>query len=266
MRRAVLKIHALHCIAAIAAGVMIVAHLLVLPAPGRAADPTTHPSSPPRNDPARDDPKAIHASFANLASPDPAVRTDALSRLMGLEATDLPMLRTVVEESRPLAAAQTSVLEQIVTHVFLTGETYESNLSGFLGIKMEAIHVTFTDLSARETAPSGGMVVFERMPGFPGARMLLDGDVILAVLDRPQISIQETDGFAAVVRDMGAGSTVHFLILRHGQIVRVAVKLASRPNLADNFNEMSALLVERRKLASEYWTAQFAPLLKEPVS
>ena len=65
--------------------------------------------------------------FAQLASMDDAKRDDARTGLMGLTRDDLPSLRALVDESRPLAAAQVAALHEIVLQLFLSGEPYENS-------------------------------------------------------------------------------------------------------------------------------------------
>ena len=114
-----------------------------------------------------------------------------------------------------------------------------------------------------------GVVIVERMPGFCGARMLQDGDVILGLVERPTIQIRGPTEFSLAVRSMGAGQTVTFLILRQGQVIRVPVTLDPRPDAADfvpgAVSPMKDLLDERDKTAREYWEKEFAPLVKEGV-
>lgn len=217
-------------------------------------------------------PDAIAATiktwFSDLANPDAAIRSDALTKLMCLESGDLPILKKVVEESRPLVPAQASVLRQIVTQVFLSGENYEAHAEvGFLGVRMEQTSVSFRDiLSGTESLPSVGVIIVERMPGFAGARMLRDGDVVLSIVDRPNTPVTDPDSFATLIRSLGSGTAVQFQILRQGQVIRVAVKLDPRPIEADQGFGISELLERRRERVEEYWTAHFAVLVKEGVS
>jgi hypothetical protein len=70
-----------------------------------------------------------------------------------------------------------------------------------------------------------------------------------------------------VVKAAGAGKTVHFQVLRQGQIIRVPVTLDPRPDAADSPQTlMPALLNERRNAADAYWEERFARVLKEGVS
>lgn len=266
MKRDGSKLDALPLFAAAAACFLVCCHLL-LPTRVSAAEPATRPSDPAASDPPPAGLKEIKAAFSGLANADPDVRSEAMLTLMGLTADDLPALKKVVVESRPLHPAQANALEQIVTHVFLSGENNYDTVpgAGFLGITLEAARVTFGDLPAGEPhAPRIGVVVTDRMPGFPGARTLQDGDVILSILDLPNFTIEDTQTFIEAVRDMRAGATVHFLILRHGQIVRTGVKLAPRP--VDVERGARTLIDMRRRHAAEYWTTEFAPLVKERVS
>ncbi len=229
-----------------------------------AGDATTQPA----DSRAADELAPIKAWFTDLASKDSTLRDAALTNLMGIKASELPALRQVVEESRPLVPAQASVLRQIVTQVFLSGEHYDGDpAAGFLGIRMEQTVVSFRDPAQGESpVTNAGVVIVERMPGFPGARMLRDGDVILAILDRPDAPLRDPQDFALAVKDMGAGATVHFQILRRGQIMRAAVKLDVRPLEANQGFGMNDLLERRRLRADEFWATHFASLVKEEVS
>jgi hypothetical protein len=265
-----LKIFTFRWAPAVAAALALVLQVWLLPA-SVSAGATTQPSG----NESGDDSKAIKAWFVDLANSDPAVRSEALYQLMGLKADSLPLLKKVVEQSQPLLPAQASVLRQIVTQVFLSGEPYDASpTAGFLGIHMEPPSialVSFRDAALAEAglpnagAANIGVVIVYRMPGFPAGRAFQDGDVILSILDRPDVLIGDLTTFMEAVKDMKAGDTVHFLILRHGQIIRVAVKLAPRPLATDN-NATDTLKFSRQKRADDYWTTEFAALVKEAVS
>ncbi|HWE01910.1 MAG TPA: hypothetical protein VG326_05820 [Tepidisphaeraceae bacterium] len=235
-------------------------------APPAPTKPTTQPTAPP----VPQDLASIKKSFVQLANSDWAVRSEALTRLMSLSADALPLLQKAVEESRPVVPAQATVLRQIVTQVFLSGDVYPNNpADGFLGIHMEEITLSFSDAGADDRAGTNTrVVVTDRMPGFPGARTLLDGDVILAILDRPDVTLHTSAEFAGAVKGMGAGATVHFEILRQGRVIRVPVKLDARPLEAEQImiEEFLKMLNRRRTRAEEYWSTHFAALMKEGVS
>jgi hypothetical protein len=232
--------------------------------------PATNPTTRPAEQAAPHDLASIKKSFAELANPDSTIRSVALTRLMSLPADALPLLHKVVEEGRPLVPAQATVLRQIVTQVFLSGEVFESNSAdGFLGVHMDTVALNYGD-AAPEDHPgvSSGVVVTDRMPGFPGARMLHDGDVILAILERPGVSLGSAAEFSIAVKSMGAGATIHFQVLRRGQVIQVPIKLDARPVEADPFliDEFLKLLNRRRARADEYWSTHFAAMVKEGVS
>jgi hypothetical protein len=235
---------------------------------GPAAPPVFGPATQPAEPTPAETAASIKSWFADLANSDAAVRSDALTNLMGLSRDDLETLKAVVEESRPLAPAQASVLRQIVTQVYLAGEHYEGHQTlGFLGIKMEQTVVGFRDvLSGAGSLPSGGVVIIERMPGFPGARMLRDGDVILSILDHPNTPMSDPENFRTLVTSIGAGNIVHFQLLRQGQVIHVDVKLDPRPIEADQGFGITDLLERRRERADEFWNTHFAALVKEGVS
>ena len=108
----------------------------------------------------------------------------------------------------------------------------------------------------------------DRMPGFPGARMLHDGDVILAILERPDADLRSSMGFSTAVKGMVGRATIHFQVLRQGQVIQVPIKLEARPVEADQFlvDEFRKFLNRRRTRSDAYWTTHFAAIVKEGVS
>jgi hypothetical protein len=227
------------------------------------------------------DPAARMAAwFAELGHTDPAVRDAARVGLMGLPRKDLPALERLVRDSVPLVPSQAVVLREIVTQVFLSGEKYDSTSGdGFLGVKPAEVYLNFREPQLQnDGAPFGGVsdpgavygvVINERMPGFCGARMLQDGDVILSIVERANLQFRDPSGFSMAVRQMGAGQTVRFQVLRQGQIIRVPITLDPRPDDADlipgGVSRIQGLLNDRKAAADEYWEKTFAPLLKEGV-
>lgn len=244
------------------------------PATGPSAlGPSTVPSALERLGPELPPPPAdlslIRSTFANLSSADATVRAQSLTWLLSLRSADLPSLQKVVEAARPLAPAQAMVLRQIVTQVYLSGQGYESiPATGFLGVRMEQIHVGYNAVPQGAAAPGFAVIITERMAGFAGARMLRDGDIILGIVERPGLTITDTMNFSQAVREMGAGAVIHFQLLRDGQVKTVGVKLDPRPQAADPFGvtQMEDLLARRKSSADEYWRSHFAALAKENVS
>jgi hypothetical protein len=196
--------------------------------------------------------------FADLGSADGEVRDQAMVNLMGLRADDLPALRKLVEESRPLAPQQLVALKQIVIHDFLAGEPYDvKEGEGFLGIHLPGI------------AEEAEAVVVNRLPGFVGERMLRDGDVILGVVERPEKPIHSGSELTASLSQFSAGQTIHLQILRQGQVVRVPVQLDPKPLDASSQefrDRMDDFLFRRLQRAQEYWDKHFADLVEEMVS
>jgi hypothetical protein len=259
---------------------------LALVAPLARADPTQlqreqpeKPAAPAANAPAetdRPEPKkdedprgtvaSLRQSFADLDDADAAVREAARLKLMGMPRQDLPAFQKLVQESQPLAPAQAAVLRQIVTHVYLAGEKYDTtNAEGFLGVKMQETSVRLpAPDGADQFAPAVGVVIVERMPGFAGARMLLDGDVVLGVVERPDVRTLGMYEFQMVVKSVTPGTTIHFQVMRQGQVIRVPVAPDPRPFDADGL--MQDLIYRRQRKADEYWEKSFAQVLKEGVS
>jgi len=202
-------------------------------------------------------------SLAELDDPDAAVRETARLKLMGMRRQDLPAFQKLVQESLPLAPSQAAVLRQIVTQAFLAGEPYDTTgTEGFLGVKMQEANVRLPAAEgADQFAPAVGVVIVERMPGFVGARMLVDGDVVLGIVERPDVRTLGMYEFQMVVKSVTPGTTVHFQVMRQGQVIRVPVAPDPRPFEADGL--MQDLIYRRQRKAEEYWEKAFAPSIKE---
>ena len=210
--------------------------------------------------------EAMRQWFADLDDADSSVREQARVKLMGMRRRDLPAFQKLIEDSRPLMPAQAAVLRQIVTHVYLAGEEYTTTgTEGFLGVRMQETSVRLPpgDGSDRFN-PAVGVVIVERMPGFVGARMLLDGDVVLGVAERPDVRLLGVNEFQMVVRQITPGTTVHFQVMRQGQVMRVPVTLDPRPFDPESFI-LQDLIYRRQQKADDYWNRSFGPLVKESV-
>jgi hypothetical protein len=208
---------------------------------------------------------AMRQWFAELDDADSAVREAARMKLMGMRRQDLPAFQKLVGDSLPLMPSQAAVLRQIVTHVYLAGDDYQTaNAEGFLGVKMQETSVRLPVADGLEQfAPAVGVVIVERMPGFVGARMLLDGDVVLGIVERPDVRTLGMYEFTMLVKAVPPGQTIHFQVLRQGQVIRVPVAPDPRPFDADGM--MQELLKNRQRNADAYWEKSFGQLVKERV-
>jgi hypothetical protein len=220
------------------------------------------------------------------------VRDAAKVSLMGLERDDLPALRKLVAQRRPLLPSQAVVLKDIVAQIYLSGDTFDTAVNGregFLGIHQSPVSVGARppgDEPAPQIVQPGmqvqqfpdfgidpsqvcGIMVMERMPGFAAARFLQNGDVILGIVERPKLQFHGANDFSFAIRALGAGQKVHFDVLRQGQVLRLEVILGPRPDDAEGglgpVNPMQQLLERRAKEANDLWESQFAPLLEEGV-
>src|SRR3954452_20714539 len=203
--------------------------------------------------------------FAELDDTDASVRESARLKLMGMRRQDLPAFQKLVRDSLPLVPSQAAVLRQIVTHVYLAGEPYDTTgAEGFLGVKMQETSVRLPAADgAEQFAPAVGVVIVERMPGFVGARMLLDGDVVLGIAERPDVRTLGMYEFQMVVKGVAPGTVIHFQVMRQGQVVRVPIAPDPRPLEADV--NMPELTCRRQRKADDYWEKAFAPVVKEAV-
>ena len=225
--------------------------------------PSRVQAQPNPDRPARPEVVAMRQWFAELDDPAAGVREAARTKLMGMRRQDLPAFRKLVGESLPLAPAQAAVLRQVVTHVYLAGEEYQTaRAEGFLGVKMQETSVRLPAADGHDQfAPAVGVVIVERMPGFVGSRMLLDGDVVLGIVERPDVRTLGMYEFQILVKQVPPGQTIHFQVLRQGQVLRVPVAPDPRPFDADGM--MQQLLRNRQIKADEYWDSAFGGLVKE---
>ncbi|MDB5322088.1 MAG: hypothetical protein JWN40_3719 [Phycisphaerales bacterium] len=235
-------------------GCMIVTFLITATA-AIAADrnPTTHPAAtqPDRGVP------AIKQLLAQLAADNYLTRENARVSHMGLKRTELPALRDAVRQYLPLVPSQVTVLREIVTQVYLAGDLYvaEEDGRGFLGVHLpEERSLLIVER---------GVVVVSRLPGFCAYRMLQDGDVLLSMADGHGGAIEfgSSDQLKDAVSSAKAGDTIHFEVLRQGQILSIPITLDQKPvNLDKQIAEFTA---RRADQANDLWERDFAPLLVE---
>jgi len=227
---------------------------------GAGQDPTSQPA------PAAGASRPIARWVKELTSSDAAVRDAARNKLMDLRRKDLLELRRAVEQSRPLVPSQTMALRQIVEEVFLSGEDYKKDPShGFLGILMDDATMALRDTTQQtDVRPSPGVVVADRIPGFCASRMLLDGDLILGTSDPPQV-FNSAEDLRLAISSVDPGTVVHLQVLRHGQVVRVPLKLDCKPMEADNIPDAENFRRRRAEKFEDYWRQTFGPLLKETI-
>jgi hypothetical protein len=259
-----------------------------------APPPQTRPAAAVAEAPA-DVTAAMRRAFTELAAPSAEVREAARSTLMSLERRYLDDLRALVERSRPLRPAQASALRQIVAHVYLSGDPYDADeRAGFLGVRAQQIALTSADnagvgrpAAGNDTGVGGvggggagvaagepddsvplpgvGMVVVSRLPGFVAHRVLLDGDVILGIVEKPKVSFVDRFAFTNAIKSMDAGDTFHLSILRRGRLRKVELQLGRRPAIVNNDLAGDVFERDRQARADAYWREAFAPLLPEAV-
>ena len=260
--------------------ISVLTSLLFAAVVGSALAQEPAPAGPPAPVAEADVEAKMRKAFADLAHSEANVRDAARAELMSFERRYLPILQRIVEQSRPLLPSQAAVLRQIVIHVYLAGEPYPVNhRMGFLGVRMQSTMVSQAAAAAAgavrgenvaeiiEPLPQTGVVIVERLPGFVGARALLDGDVILAIAERPQIQFGSGMAFSQAVANTPPGTTIHFHVLRRGRVVKVPVALDARPSAAENPDQgaMDALDQQRKQKAATYWRESFGPLVSEGV-
>ncbi len=237
------------------------------PTPARASSPSSTASA--TTTPANvsvDSPQyhRLKTSFDALADPDPVVRENARQRLMGMSPADLPLLKHLVDASRPLQPAQAAALHDIVFQVYLGGDAYPSNPEqAFLGVGMG-----MPVFSPGEVEGPAGVVVQSRFPGFPGYQFLRDGDLIVGVqLDGALQRINTSAELSTLIASRRGGDTLELEIHRGGRALKIPVKLAPMPQAATTAPGAAARFEnfqrERIQRAQAYWLQSFAPAISQ---
>lgn len=205
--------------------------------------------------------KTLISWLAELDAKSPDVRSAAATKLMQLSRDNLPILKKAVEKSRPISPEQSSVLHDVVIHVWLTGESYPKRQEGFLGTSLVA-----TDRWGNGDSDNDGVLVVNRMPGFAAYGALLDGDLIVEIQEIPGIRFNRVDEFAGAISRYRPGKLLNLIVQRGGKQIVVPIRLSVRPEAAGDprgvvRGNMDALLGERAIAAEKYFDDTFAHLL-----
>jgi hypothetical protein len=224
-------------------------------AAGKPAAPATRPTATLA---------VIRAHLNHLASDNFQTREAARVALMGLQRADLPVLRDAVARSMPLAPSQYAVLKDIVTQVYLSGDDYpaEDGDVGFLGVSLPGAY--------EDPGPTGsprGVQIVSRVPGFCAYRMLQNGDAVLSMTEAGETTkFSTSQEFIDTVKQVRAGRTVTFEVLRQGRVVRVPITLDRRPaamETAFSADWLKEFMNRRADAVDELWERDFAPLLRD---
>ncbi len=217
----------------------------------QAPPPSTQPS------------EALRANLVRLGDPNPRIREEARTALLGIDRSELAALRTLVAELRPLSPAQTNVLRDVVIHVYLAGETYASEDVGFLGIKALEPAIVADDARGDELRPIG-IVIESRMPGFPAYRYLQDGDILLAA-ENPNSRLYTISDLRTVVEMFRVGQSVRLQVIRAGELMVIAVPVAARPagmRVMPDAPNFDSLRQDQTDRAIQYFDREFSPLVE----
>jgi hypothetical protein len=229
--------------------------LLCIGAPAMAdAPPSTEPAAASASSLVQ-----IQAGIRQLGDDDPLVRDAAAQQLMGLHPSDLPALRSSAMSLSPLLPAQIAALHDIVMQVYLAPQSpgYTSGF-GFLGL-------TWPEDS--KTHDSRGVVVEKRIPGFVAYRMLRPDDVIIKLIDFPQVNLRDRIRFIEVVRDLAPGQKLRMEVVRGGKTIEVTAVLDLRPpDVGDDQLSFDAMLQHRQRAAEEYWKTNFSDIDRNSVT
>src|SRR5207249_218329 len=145
--------------------------------------------------------------------------------------------------------------------------------SGFLGVRLPP--APWQDMEASDG--DVGLVIWDRIPGFCGYRMLQTGDVVVAigVADQPDQPIRTTQDLTSTIGRLPADTTVRLQINRGGEMIQIEVTLQARPEWASGrvpngqvpLNLIdSEIQRDRVERAEEFWEQTFGPLVDPDLS
>ena len=227
--------------------------LLIVLATAAALAPAQSPARPTTVPAAQ-----IARWLTGLGDLDPAVREQSEYELAGLSRADLPQLKRAIAATA-LDATLTPLLRDIVRHIYLIEQPYDSHPSGFLGVRMPK------EQSGHEHDPRMEVVIESRLPGFDAFRKLKNGDGILDIEEQPLKQPPDRDEFITRIKEMRPGQVAHLKVLREGKVIRVAVRIAYRPaDIARDLGDSAdAFASNRAALADKYLAENFPDLRSE---
>ena len=218
---------------------------------------------------------AMRSMLARLVNDDPAVRDEAQQRLMGMDPSELPLLRQAIQSGVPLRPGEGVVLQEIVDHVFLSADSDIGDpKTGFMGIEMLLHEAIYSELDDDAELPAG-VFVDQRLPGFPSYRMLRNGDLIVALsspdlpYDPPEPGdkqiehrVRSASDIMELVQRLSPGSQVNLTVLRSGHRLEISFKLGSKPaELSETGIGYQKYRELQQKKADEYWQDNFAGMV-----
>jgi hypothetical protein len=204
--------------------------------------------------------QVLREYVAQLGSDDSQVRENALDHLMDLKSKDLPALRSAAISQAPLTPGQIAGIRQVVTEVFLAGESYRvdpDSLGGFVGLHWDTGNAESTD----------GVLVGERLPGFAAYRSLRSGDIIRGFADWPALKVINSSDVTRIVRSLPPGETVRLEVQRYGRLIVVPIVLdfipadaPTDPGIVPATIEawLRHWLADRSAKAEDFWNREFA--------
>lgn len=231
--------------------------MLTLPATDARAE-SPQPVKAPATQPALNPREAqIKQWLGDLASADAPVRQMARLNLMSLQPAELPVLRKVCQQALPLSRAQLESLKEVVGQLYLASELHKENSkNGFVGVRLGIGRNDFSD-----SMP--GIVIYRRIIGFVGYRMLQDGDIIVGLQEAPEVRMDRIEDFTQAVSSRGPGEEIHLRVIRAGKEIIVPIKLDPKPDWTRQVTRIigeepeDQPYDERINLANQYWSSDF---------
>ncbi|HRK31061.1 MAG TPA: hypothetical protein PLD59_08280 [Tepidisphaeraceae bacterium] len=165
---------------------------------------------------------------------------------------DLVRLQRLIQAGEGRHPSQRQALFDIVCHVFLATEPYESIPDvSFFGISQ------YRPVTVGERA---GLAFQGRLIGFPAYAALEEGDILLAVVERPDVDFLGVQPLETVRRGFKPGETIHLRILRDDKVLTIPLTLVASPTWSGRGIEQQSL---REQQAAEHWERQFEPFFRD---
>ncbi|GEM_PF-3685335 len=222
--------------------------IITLLAPGGAFEPSP-PGNQSKTKPTSQPADTLKSWLTDLAAENADARRAARVNLLNISRADLMTIRTLIAAGAARQPAQKQALTDIVCHVFLATEPYETAPGeSFFGL------FKYRPVAVGERM---GLIFESRLIGFPAYASLEDGDIILAVEEMPEIDFTSNNPLVVVRKNFAPGETIHLRVLRDDRVLAVSLKLAAAPSWTGQ--GMDERLI-REQQATEFWRTAFEPL------
>jgi hypothetical protein len=210
--------------------------------------------------------ETVNRWLTELGNREAAVRSAARRELMGLQPSELPLLRELALAAKPLELEQVQALRDIVIYVKAREQILDPKPTSraFLGLRWPPLLLAnnFDD----EELVDVGVPVLQRVAGFVVWRYLEEGDILLA-MGRPDALelLRRRVDILNAVRGLQPGEMIEMRVLRGASIINVRFPIDSFPRVLDP-EAVNTFAAKAEAAGRAYWDEQFAQLLPDEQS